>query len=87
MAPQQRHRNTKWIQVDVKQALVNWMSSPDKKFGVSKKIGLIIEAVDANGKPSSDVSIETASTDLNNVSTLTSSNFSIYLDRRVPLLE
>ncbi|XP_021956240.1 growth/differentiation factor 8 isoform X2 [Folsomia candida] len=60
-----RHRpQTKWIQVEVKQALVNWMA--EKKFGSSKKIALIIEAVEANGLPSKDVAIETATNDINN---------------------
>lgn len=41
----------------------------EKKFGSSKKIALIIEAVEANGLPSKDVAIETATNDINNVRT------------------
>lgn len=67
-AGQRRHSFSKWIQVDVKQALVSWMA--EKKFGSSKKIALMIEAVDGNGMPSKDAQIETAlkETDVNNVS-------------------
>lgn len=51
-----RAGRTKWIQVDVKAALLKWMS--DKAFGSSKKIMLMIEAVDSKGHLSKDVVIE-----------------------------